>query len=74
MNKLLKESLVIEQEGLEARLMLLWDQISGLHMKQRSIQRELDQTLETTLAIRRRITEIDKLQLKLGYKNEPEQT
>ena len=54
--------------------MFLRGQISGLHMKQRSIQRELDQTLETTLAVRRRITEIDKLQLKLGYKDEPEET
>lgn len=74
MNKLLKDSLVIEQEELETRLMFLRGQISGLHMKQRSIQHELDQTLETTLAVRRRITEIDKLQLKLGYKDEPEET
>lgn len=72
MNKLLKDSLVVEQAELESRLMFLRGQITGLHMKQRALQRDLDQTLETTLTVRRRITEIDKLQIKLGYKNEPE--
>lgn len=72
MNKLLKASLNVEKAGHESRLMFLRGQITGLQMKQRALQRDLDQTHETTLAVRRRITEIDKLQIKLGYKDEPE--